>query len=244
MRQATVWVLGWLSLTALGAAPALAADEVFIHRGWKAYRVDGAEMGGCRMTKRVNGSMHLLAHVTANGTFLIGFVDTNMRVRPGTDFTGGATFDGTFFSLRGSADNTQVVTFGSDDPRLEEAFQASQRVYMTWSGNGWIRMGLSGTRRATQLLRRCALPARPRSGYVTSYAPTPQPRAVGTMFDTDLPGNDYLYVDALSQGQCIAACQGDRVCRAITYNLQKGRCFFKHSVGRGVRFYGATSWVK
>lgn len=233
-------------LAALLCLPAYAAGEAFIHKGWKGYIVSPTEMGGCRMTKRITRSLHALAHVTGDGNFLIGFVDTAMSVPPGTTFEGFARFDGVPVSLSGSSDNNKVVTFGSSYPRLQELFSASHQMRMEWSaGRGWIVMPLTGSRRAAELLRACAIRSvRPRDDYVTSYAPRDRGASDRMIFDTDLRGRDYLWFDRGSLNQCISACRDEPICRAVTYNETKGRCFLKHSVGRIMPFQGATSWVK
>ena len=230
-------------LAAIAPMTAQAAGEVFVHRGWKGYVVPAGEpLDGCRMTNRIKRNLHALVHVTAGGAFWVGFVDNAGHIRPGRGFNGYAEFDGEYFPLAGSADNPSVVTMSSTAPGLERAFREARRMYLSWNG-GWISMGLQGSDRATTLLRRCAMRFSPGAPPVTSYAPAP--RSPGTLLGaTDLPGNDYMFVDRLSRDACVNSCRADPTCRAITYNENKGRCFFKHSIGRTLRFYGATSWVK
>ena len=190
MRAILAW-LATLAVATLGAAaPAGAADEVFQHRGWKGYVVRDEPMGGCRMSYRLNGGLHAVVHVTADFRFLVGFVDPNARLAYGTEFFGFVRFDGDYFQLTGSADNPQLVTFGTDRPGMERAFRGSHRMRMEWAnGRGWIDMSLRGSDRATDLLRQCARRyAAPPPPPVTSYAPAPPTRYRPPSFDCRYAG--------------------------------------------------------
>ena len=219
------------------------AEEVFEHYGWKGYVVGSDQMGGCRMSKRIGNGLHALAHQTANGTFLIGFVDARANFYPGERLQASARFDGRFFALGGSADNPRLVTFGySDSAALMRAFRTAARMRLDWSDGGWIEMGLKGTKGATDRLRRCAAyAAQPVAPPVTSYAPSLQGNVLA---DTDLPGYDYRRLDGIGMSQCVAACASDGGCRAATYNANKWVCFLKGGVGRATRHNGALSWIK
>ena len=247
-RHALATLFALATIVSSGAFPhdAHAADAVFSHRGWEAFVVKDEPMGGCRMARPV-GELHAVVHVTERGQFLIGFVDHSVKLAPNELFTGHAIIDGRFFPLDGSADNPQLVTFGSDDAQdLERAFRRGRRLRMEWSnGTGWIDMSLEGTDHAVGLLRRCAAafaPA-PQAPPALSYAPR-APTGSLLMADTDLYGNDYRRLDGIAAGQCIAICAADDRCTAVTHNGSNAVCFMKSMVGRSASFLGATSWIK
>ena len=236
------WIAGALAGLALLLAPPAHAAEVFRSGGWKGYVAPADEMGGCRMSNRIKRGLHAVAHVTRDGTFLLGFVDSNSHRRPGERMTAQAWFDGDFFPLVGSVDNPQLVTFGTGggDLSLRRAFRSARRMRLEWPG-GWIDMGLAGSSRAYDRLLACASYTLPPAPPVTSYAPAP---VEGLMADTDLPGNDYQRIEGVGLAQCVTLCVADGGCGAVTHNGRKGVCFMKYGVGYSTFHAGATSWVK
>lgn len=59
--------------------------------------------------------------------------------------------------------------------------------------------------------------------------------------ETDLPGFDYTILQDTTLDACTAACAGDNICRAFTYNERSNWCFLKGAVGEETQFSGATS---
>ncbi|KQX39851.1 hypothetical protein ASD04_04150 [Devosia sp. Root436] len=59
--------------------------------------------------------------------------------------------------------------------------------------------------------------------------------------NTDLPGYDYSIIRNTDLDACSAACAGDNICRAFTFNSQSNWCFLKGTVGEPTEFSGATS---
>lgn len=190
--------LAALAVAILGAsAPALAANEVFEHRGWKGYVVRDEPGGGCRMSKRA-GSLHAVVHITndpeiGESEFRMGFVSPRSSFVGDQPFEGFVEFDGRkYFPLNGRSDNSQLVTFSAgdwlDNEQLESAFRGSRRMvlranhYLPDHTGFWIDMPLGGSSRATDLLARCAVAnadyprtvdRRAISPPVTTYAPAP-----------------------------------------------------------------------
>ena len=68
-----------------------------------------------------------------------------------------------------------------------------------------------------------------------------QERAINLLPGTDLPGFDYRVVKDTTVEACSAACSGDRICRAFTFNEKAGWCFLKGDAGPETAFAGATS---
>ncbi|MGN6489534.1 MAG: PAN/Apple domain-containing protein, partial [Devosia sp.] len=68
-----------------------------------------------------------------------------------------------------------------------------------------------------------------------------QERAISLLPGTDLPGFDYRVVKDTTVDACSAACSGDRICRAFTFNEKAGWCFLKGDAGPETAFAGATS---
>lgn len=58
---------------------------------------------------------------------------------------------------------------------------------------------------------------------------------------TDLPGFDYAIERNTTLDACEAACLGDNICRAFTFNTQSRWCFLKGTAGEPTEFDGATS---
>ena len=59
--------------------------------------------------------------------------------------------------------------------------------------------------------------------------------------DTDLPGFDYQINKGTTLEKCQAACVGDNLCRAFTFNTKTKWCFLKGDVAQPAAFSGATS---
>ena len=59
--------------------------------------------------------------------------------------------------------------------------------------------------------------------------------------DTDLPGFDYQINKGTTLEKCQAACVGDDLCRAFTFNSKTKWCFLKGDVAQPAAFSGATS---
>src|SRR5689334_17611160 len=59
--------------------------------------------------------------------------------------------------------------------------------------------------------------------------------------NTDLPGFDYQVDKNVTLKACEAACIGDDLCRAYTYNSKTKWCFLKGDAGTPAPFNGATS---
>src|SRR5262249_2672711 len=59
--------------------------------------------------------------------------------------------------------------------------------------------------------------------------------------NTDLPGFDYEVDKNVTLKQCDAACLGDDLCLAYTYNSKTKWCFLKGDAGTPAPFNGATS---
>ncbi|MCS6760530.1 MAG: PAN/Apple domain-containing protein [Candidatus Devosia euplotis] len=49
--------------------------------------------------------------------------------------------------------------------------------------------------------------------------------------DTDLPGFDYAIVKNTDLDACSAACAGDDICQAFTFNQKSNWCFLKGDAG-------------
>lgn len=59
--------------------------------------------------------------------------------------------------------------------------------------------------------------------------------------DTDLPGFDYAIVKDTDLDACSAACAGDNICQAFTFNQKSNWCFLKGDAGEPTQFKGAVS---
>ena len=59
--------------------------------------------------------------------------------------------------------------------------------------------------------------------------------------DTDLPGADYSILKDTDLDACTAACVGDNICEAFTFNSQSNWCFLKSAAGEEAQFEGAIS---
>ncbi|MEO8756610.1 MAG: alpha-2-macroglobulin family protein [Devosia sp.] len=67
-------------------------------------------------------------------------------------------------------------------------------------------------------------------------------RSVTLLKDTDLPGFDYQIDKGTTLDKCQAACVGDNLCRAFTFNTKTKWCFMKGDVATTpAQFKGATS---
>ena len=66
-------------------------------------------------------------------------------------------------------------------------------------------------------------------------------RSITLLPGTDLPGFDYAVEKGVTLNACEAACVGDRLCRAFTFNERAGWCFLKADGGPEETFAGATS---
>src|SRR5690606_23245186 len=66
-------------------------------------------------------------------------------------------------------------------------------------------------------------------------------RSITLLENTDLPGFDYSIHKDVTLEQCREACEGDRICRAFTYNEKADWCFLKGEAGEAQEFEGATS---
>lgn len=68
-------------------------------------------------------------------------------------------------------------------------------------------------------------------------------RSVTRLPGTDLPGFDYSVIRDTDLDACEAACVGDSICRAFTFNEQAGWCFLKGAAGTPAPFERATSGI-
>ena len=68
-----------------------------------------------------------------------------------------------------------------------------------------------------------------------------QDQKITVLENTDLPGSDYAVIKDTDLDVCSAACAGDNICRAFTFNSQSNWCFLKGAVGEEAQFNGATS---
>jgi len=66
-------------------------------------------------------------------------------------------------------------------------------------------------------------------------------RQITLLPGTDLPGFDYSVTKNTTLKACQTACEGDRLCRAFTFNQKTKWCFLKGGVGPATAFAGATS---
>ena len=66
-------------------------------------------------------------------------------------------------------------------------------------------------------------------------------RKITLLPGTDLPGFDYAVVKDTTLKACQAACDGDNLCRAFTFNEKAKWCFLKGEAGAERPFKGATS---
>jgi alpha-2-macroglobulin len=66
-------------------------------------------------------------------------------------------------------------------------------------------------------------------------------RSITLLPGTDLPGFDYDILKDTSLDACQAACEGDRICRAFTFNESAKWCFLKGEAAEVTPFAGATS---
>ncbi|HTJ57535.1 MAG TPA: MG2 domain-containing protein [Devosiaceae bacterium] len=66
-------------------------------------------------------------------------------------------------------------------------------------------------------------------------------RGITPLPGTDLPGFDYSVLKGTTLQNCEAACQGDNICRAFTFNTKARWCFLKSGVGQPAPFAGASS---
>lgn len=68
-----------------------------------------------------------------------------------------------------------------------------------------------------------------------------QEQKITILEDTDLPGSDYSIIKNTDFDSCTAACVGDNICRAFTFNNKSSWCFLKGAAGEQAEFSGATS---
>ena len=59
--------------------------------------------------------------------------------------------------------------------------------------------------------------------------------------DTDLPGYDYAVLKGTDLDACSAACMGDQICYAFTFNQKSNWCFLKSQAGEATAFKSAVS---
>lgn len=72
-------------------------------------------------------------------------------------------------------------------------------------------------------------------------SPAAGARQIDQLPGTDLPGFDYQVLREIPLSDCEAACLGDPVCRAYTYNTKAQWCFLKSDVGAPKPFSSAMS---
>ncbi|WP_162783645.1 alpha-2-macroglobulin family protein [Devosia naphthalenivorans] len=68
-----------------------------------------------------------------------------------------------------------------------------------------------------------------------------QAQDVTILQNTDLPGSDYDIIRDTDLDSCSAACAGDNICQAFTFNEKSNWCFLKSAAGEEAQFDGAVS---
>ncbi len=68
-----------------------------------------------------------------------------------------------------------------------------------------------------------------------------QAQDVTILQNTDLPGSDYDIIRDTDLDSCSAACAGDNICQAFTFNEKSNWCFLKSAAGEEAQFNGAVS---
>jgi hypothetical protein len=68
-----------------------------------------------------------------------------------------------------------------------------------------------------------------------------QAQDVTILQNTDLPGSDYDIIRDTDLDSCTAACTGDNICQAFTFNEKSNWCFLKSAAGEEAEFDGAVS---
>ncbi|WDR05993.1 MG2 domain-containing protein [Devosia rhodophyticola] len=79
-------------------------------------------------------------------------------------------------------------------------------------------------------------------GFALTNASAAEPQ-VDQQENIDLPGADYAIIKNTDQNACSAACVGDNICHAFTFNQRSNWCFLKGSVGDATPFDGAISGI-
>lgn len=132
--------------------------QVFEHRGWKGYEVEGDPNYGCRMAKHVQGDVHVIAYGNQNEGFGIGLVKGSWSLSVGKPVTGWVTFDRIHrHMLEGRVENPQLVMLNShaEEGGLAGPFAGSRTIEVAAEGIQ-AATDLGGSSRALTMLYECA----------------------------------------------------------------------------------------